>query len=107
MLISQAAAFEAIKPVFAAMARGAATNFPVMREALGGWRQCGFESGQDRAGSMLSVKPREYFPANAERGMINHQSIAVDFHPELTRLWSEPLGLDHGNPSELSRLAGE
>ena len=32
---------------------------------------------------------------------------AVDFHPELTRVWSEPLGLDHIAPSELSRLPGE
>jgi ornithine cyclodeaminase len=47
-LITEAATFEAVEPVFAAMARGAATNFPVMREPLGGGRQCGFESGQDR-----------------------------------------------------------
>jgi hypothetical protein len=36
---------------------------------------------------MLSVKPRGYFPANAERGMINHQSIAADFHSELSRVF--------------------
>lgn len=31
----------------------------------------------------------------------------VDFYLELTRVWSEPLGLDHIAPSELSRLLGE
>jgi hypothetical protein len=26
-----------------------------------------------------------------------------DFQPELSRVWCEPLGLDHGGPSHLSR----
>ena len=33
--------------------------------------------------------------------------VGVDFHPEVTRVWSEPLGLDHGGELDLSRFAGE
>lgn len=31
----------------------------------------------------------------------------VDFHPELSRVWSEPHGLDHMAPFELSRFLGK
>jgi alanine dehydrogenase len=47
----------------------------VVREALGGGRQYGFKSGLDVAGGMLGVKAGGYFPGNAARGMINHQSV--------------------------------
>ena len=30
--------------------------------------------------------------------------LCVDFHPELTRVWSEPLGLDHRTLKKLIRL---
>ena len=33
--------------------------------------------------------------------------LAVDFHPELSRVWSEPHGLDHIAPFELSRFLGK
>ena len=38
-LMSEAVVFEAIENVFAAMARGEARNFPVIREAIGAFPQ--------------------------------------------------------------------
>lgn len=81
-LVTPEAAFAAIEGVFAAMARGEAGNFPVVREALGGGRQYGFKSGLDRAGGVLGVKAGGYFPGNAARGLINHQSTVFLFDPE-------------------------
>ena len=81
-LISPEAAFAAVEAVFAAMARGEAGNFPVVREALGGGRQYGFKSGLDRAGGVLGVKAGGYFPGNAEKGLINHQSTVFLFDPD-------------------------
>lgn len=81
-LVTPEAAFAAVEGVFAAMARGEAGNFPVVREALGAGRQYGFKSGLDRAGGMLGVKAGGYFPGNAARGLINHQSTVFLFDPE-------------------------
>lgn len=81
-LVSPEAAFSAVEAVFAAMARGEAGNFPVVREALGGGRQYGFKSGLDRAGGVLGVKAGGYFPGNAARGLINHQSTVFLFDPD-------------------------
>ena len=64
------------------MARGEAYNFPVVREALGEGRQYGFKSGLDRAGGQLGVKAGGYFPGNAAKGLINHQSSVFLFDPE-------------------------
>ncbi|NYS24475.1 ornithine cyclodeaminase family protein [Rhodobacteraceae bacterium 2376] len=75
-------AFTAIEAVFGAMARDDAYNFPVVREALGGGRQYGFKSGLDRAGGQLGVKAGGYFPGNADKGMINHQSTVFLFDPD-------------------------
>ena len=55
-IVSPADAFAAMEACFAAMARGEAYNFPVVREALGEGRQYGFKSGLDRAGGSLGVK---------------------------------------------------
>jgi len=89
-LVSPEDAFVAIEAVFAAMARGEAYNFPVVREALGEGRQYGFKSGLVRcsasgAGASLGVKAGGYFPGNAGRGMINHQSSVFLFEPESGR----------------------
>jgi alanine dehydrogenase len=84
-LVSAEDAFTAVEAVFAAMARGEAYNFPVVREALGEGRQYGFKSGLDRAGGMLGVKAGGYFPGNAARGIINHQSTVFLFDPETGR----------------------
>lgn len=81
-LVTPEAAFAAVESVFAAMARDEAYNFPVVREALGEGRQYGFKSGLDRAGKVLGVKAGGYFPGNADRGMINHQSTILLFDPE-------------------------
>lgn len=85
-LISPEAAYEAVKATFAAMAKGEARNFPVIREALGAGRQYGFKSGRDHAGDLLGVKSGGYFPGNAERGIANHQSTVFLFDPESGRL---------------------
>ena len=92
-LISAEAAFTAVEAVFASMARGDAYNFPVVREALGEGRQYGFKSGLDRAGAMMGVKAGGYFPGNAAKGMINHQSTVFLFDPETGR----PTALVGGN----------
>ena len=81
-IVSPADAFAAMEACFAAMARGEAYNFPVVREALGEGRQYGFKSGLDRAGASLGVKAGGYFPGNMARGMINHQSSVFLFDPE-------------------------
>ncbi|PJF09503.1 iminosuccinate reductase BhcD [Pseudorhodobacter sp. MZDSW-24AT] len=84
-LVSPEDAFAAIEAVFAAMSRGEARNFDVVREALGEGRQYGFKSGLDRAGGQLGVKAGGYFPGNASRGIINHQSTVFLFDPETGR----------------------
>ncbi len=84
-LVSPEDAFSAVEATFAAMARGEAHNFPVVREALGEGRQYGFKSGLDRSAQMLGVKAGGYFPGNAARGIINHQSTVFLFDPETGR----------------------
>lgn len=92
-LVTPEDAFAAVEATFAAMARGEAYNFPVVREALGEGRQYGFKSGLDRAGGMLGVKAGGYFPGNAARGMINHQSSVFLFDPDTGR----PVAMVGGN----------
>ncbi len=84
-LVSPEDAFRAVEAAFAAMARGEARNFPVVREALGEGRQYGFKSGLDTAGGMLGVKAGGYFPGNAAKGIINHQSTVFLFDPDTGR----------------------
>ncbi len=84
-LVSPQDAFAAVGACFAAMARGEAHNFPVVREALGEGRQYGFKSGLDRAGGQLGVKAGGYFPGNGAKGLINHQSSVFLFDPETGR----------------------
>ncbi len=84
-LVSAEDAFSAVEATFAAMARGEAYNFPVVREALGEGRQYGFKSGLDRAGGMLGVKAGGYFPGNLEKGITNHQSTVYLFDPDTGR----------------------
>lgn len=92
-LVTAEDAFAAVEATFAAMARGEATNFPVVREALGEGRQYGFKSGLDRAGGMLGVKAGGYFPGNAAKGLINHQSSVFLFDPDTGR----PVAMVGGN----------
>lgn len=83
-LMTREAAFDAIEKVFAAMASGEASNFPVVREALGHEDALyGFKGGFDRAGSTLGLKAGGYWPNNLEkRGLINHQSTVFLFDPD-------------------------
>ncbi|MDZ4085407.1 MAG: ornithine cyclodeaminase family protein [Tabrizicola sp.] len=92
-LVTPEDAFRAVEACFAAMARGDAYNFPVVREALGEGRQYGFKSGLDRAAGQLGVKAGGYFPGNAAKGMINHQSSVFLFDPDTGR----PVAMVGGN----------
>lgn len=79
-------AFAAVEGVFAAMARGDAYNFPVIREAIGyADALYGFKSGFDRAGKALGLKSGGYWPGNAAKGLTNHQSTVVLFDPDTGR----------------------
>ncbi len=81
-VLTRADAFTAVEAVFAAMARGDARNFPVVREALAqGGPLYGFKSGYDAQGQVLGLKSGGYFPGNDARGLTNHQSIIALFDP--------------------------
>ena len=86
-LLSLDDAFAPVEQVFAAMARGEAANFPVVREAIGHADALyGFKGGFDRAGLTLGVKAGGYWPHNLERGLGgNHQSTVFLFDPETGR----------------------
>ena len=80
-------AFRAVEQVFAAMARGEARNFPVVREAIGHADALyGFKSGFDRAGLALGMKSGGYWPGNAAKGLSNHQSTVFLFDADTGRL---------------------
>ena len=79
-LIGPDDAFGAVEAAFTAMGHDQARNFPVVREALGEGRQYGFKSGI--MPGALGVKSGGYFPGNAARGMINHQSVVILFDPD-------------------------
>jgi len=82
-VVGRAEAFTAVEQVFAAMARGDAYNFPVVREAIGyADALYGFKSGFDRAGLTLGVKSGGYWPGNAQKGLTNHQSTVCLFDPD-------------------------
>ncbi len=86
-VVSRSDAFEAVEKVFAAMAKGDAYNFPVIREAIGHADALyGFKSGFDRAGLVLGLKSGGYWPGNAAKGLTNHQSTVFLFDPDTGRL---------------------
>jgi len=86
-VVGRGDAFTAVENVFAAMARGDARNFPVVREALGHSQALyGFKSGFDRSALILGVKAGGYWPENASRGLTNHQSSILLFDPDTGRL---------------------
>jgi len=86
-VISRADAFRAVEQVFAAMARGEAYNFPVVREAIGHADALyGFKGGFDRAGLSLGLKAGGYWPGNAAKGLTNHQSTVCLFDPDTGQL---------------------
>ena len=86
-VIGRSDAFDAVEKVFAAMARGDAYNFSVIREAIGHADALyGFKSGFDRAGLALGVKSGGYWPGNIDKGLPNHQSSVFLFDPDTGRL---------------------
>jgi ornithine cyclodeaminase len=85
-VVGRADAFAAVEAVFAAMAKGDAYNFPVIREAIGHADALyGFKSG-DRAGLVLGLKSGGYWPGNAAKGLTNHQSTVFLFDPDTGQL---------------------
>ena len=101
-VVGQDDAFAAVESVFAAMARGEAYNFPVVREAIGHADALyGFKSGFDRAGLVLGLKSGGYWPHNAGKGLTNHQSTVVLFDPDTGR----PKALVGGNYLTAARTA--
>ncbi|HUS55011.1 MAG TPA: ornithine cyclodeaminase family protein [Thermohalobaculum sp.] len=86
-VVGRADAFQAIEAVFAAMARGDAYNFPVIREAIGHADALyGFKSGFDRAGLVLGLKSGGYWPGNMAKGLTNHQSTVFLFDADTGQL---------------------
>lgn len=87
-LMTREAAFAAVEAVFAAMARGEAYNFPVVREAIGHEDALyGFKGGFDRSGPVLGLKAGGYWPNNLDRhGIINHQSTVFLFDADTGRV---------------------
>lgn len=86
-VIDRESAFSAVESVFAAMARGDAYNFPVIREAIGyADALYGFKSGFDRAGKALGLKSGGYWPRNEAKGLTNHQSTIFLFDPDTGKL---------------------
>ena len=85
-VMTRADAFDAVEKVFAAMARGDAYNFPVIREAIGyADALYGFKSGFDRAGLVLGLKSGGYWPGNMAKGLTNHQSTVFLFDADTGR----------------------
>ncbi|WP_169392043.1 MULTISPECIES: iminosuccinate reductase BhcD [Psychrobacter] len=86
-VIDRESSFKAVESVFAAMARGDAYNFPVIREAIGyADALYGFKSGFDRAGKALGLKSGGYWPGNEAKGLTNHQSTIFLFDPDTGKL---------------------
>lgn len=86
-VVDSKSAFDAVQNVFAAMAKGDAYNFPVIREAIGyADALYGFKSGFDRAGMSLGVKSGGYWPNNLNKGLPNHQSSILLFNPDTGQL---------------------
>lgn len=93
-LVDETEAFNAVEATFAAMARGQARNFPVVREALGHADALyGFKSGLDSAGMTLGLKAGGYWPHNATNGLTNHQSSVFLFDPDT----GQPTAMVSGN----------
>lgn len=82
-IVGREDAFHAVEGVFAAMAKGDAYNFPVIREAIGyADALYGFKSGFDKAGLTLGLKSGGYWPGNMAKGLTNHQSTIFLFDPD-------------------------
>ena len=85
-LVSIEAAIEAVEQCFAAMARGQARNYPVVRELVG-YRDAvfGVKTGCDTAAPILGLKAGGYWPHNLAQGLGNHQSSTLLFDADTGR----------------------
>lgn len=85
-LVSIEDAIRCVEQTFAAMARGVARNYPVVREVVG-YRDAvfGVKTGCDTSAPLLGLKAGGYWPQNAESGIGNHQSTTLLFDPESGR----------------------
>ncbi len=85
-LVSVEDAIRCVEDVFAAMARGEARNYPVVREVVG-YREAvyGVKTGCDVSTPILGLKAGGYWPHNAEHSLGNHQSSTLLFDPETGR----------------------
>jgi ornithine cyclodeaminase len=85
-LVSFEDAIHSVESAFAAMARGDARNYPVVREIVG-YRDAvyGVKTGCDTSAPFLGLKAGGYWPHNAEKGLSNHQSSTLLFDPETGR----------------------
>jgi ornithine cyclodeaminase len=77
-LVSVEDAIHSVESTFAAMARGDARNYPVVREVVG-YRDAvyGVKTGCDTSAPILGLKAGGYWPHNAEKGLSNHQSSTL------------------------------
>ncbi len=82
-LVSIEEAISAVEGAFAAMARGDARNYPVLREMVGYQDAVfGAKTGADVSLPFLGLKAGGYWPHNLGRGLTNHQSSTLLFDPE-------------------------
>ena len=85
-LVSIEEAIDVVEKTFAAMARGEARNFPVVREVVGYQDAVyGVKTGCDVSAPILGLKAGGYWPHNAEKNLGNHQSSTLLFDPETGR----------------------
>ena len=85
-LVSMDAAIAAVEECFAAMARGQARNYPVVREIVGmADAVFGVKAGADTSARVLGLKAGGYWPGNAARGLTNHQSATLLFDADTGR----------------------
>lgn len=85
-LVSVEDAIAAVEQTFAAMARGQARNYPVVREVVGYQDAVyGVKTGCDTSAPLLGLKAGGYWPHNLKQGLTNHQSSTVLFDPETGR----------------------
>ena len=85
-LVSVEDAIRSVEGIFAAMARGEARNYPVVREAVG-YRDAvyGVKTGCDVSTPILGLEAGGYWPHNAEHGFGNHQSSTLLFDADSGR----------------------
>ena len=85
-LVSIEDAIVAVENSFAAMARGQARNYPVVREGVGVQDAVfGVKTGCDTAAPILGLKAGGYWPHNLAQGLGNHQSATLLFDPQTGR----------------------